>query len=273
MTFGFLMIATNKYTKLWQQTVEDLMKHESSFAKRIHIHLFTDQVDEMNQWWRSKEFSAVLITHPIPNLIWPDATLLRYKLISEVSSEFSEDVLIYLDSDMRINAPFLSTLTPMEWRNRIALVSHPGYFRRNGLGRVVDYLKFPIQIPTDFRNFIKFQPHPGAWETRKNSKAYVPLLERKTYVHGAIWMGQRHELLKMVGVLAENTDSDLNSGLIAKWHDESHLNWYASSKDVTILDPTYSGYAEYPWLNRFQSKIGTVNKAEIGFSTLGKNDH
>lgn len=267
------MIATNKYTKLWQQTVEDLMKHESYSAKRIHVHLFTDQADEMIQWWRSKEFSAVLIAHPVPNLIWPDATLLRYKLISEVSSEFTEDVLIYLDSDMRINAPFLSTLEPTDWRNGIALVSHPGFFRRNGIERIIDYIKFPSLIPTDLRNFIKFQPHPGAWENRKHSKSYVPIFHRKNYVHGAIWMGKRGELLNMVRLLAENTATDLNSGLIAKWHDESHLNWFASNNDVTILDATYSGYSEYPWLNRYQSKIGTVNKEEIGFSTLGKNDH
>ncbi len=273
MTFGILMIATNKYTKLWQQTVEDLMKHELSFAQQIHIHLFTDQAEEMIRWWRAKGFVAVLITHPIPNLIWPDATLLRYKLISEVSSEFTEDVLVYLDSDMQINSPFLSTLKPMDWRNGIALVSHPGFFRRNGMERVIDYFKFPSLIPTDFRNFAIFQPHPGAWETRKISKSYVPLFKRKTYVHGAIWMGRRDELLKMVRVLTENTATDLNSGLIAKWHDESHLNWYASNNEVTLLDPTYSGYSEYPWLNRYQSKIETVNKAKIGFFTLGKNDH
>jgi hypothetical protein len=35
--------------------------------------------------------------------------------------------------------------------------------------------------------------------------------------------------------LAEHVEEDRQRGITARWHDESHLNWYAAMNEVTLL--------------------------------------
>ena len=52
--------------------------------------------------------------------------------------------------------------------------------------------------------------------------------------------GSKDEYLKMSKELSSNIDKDFNNGIIAVWHDESHINrYFASNPPTAILDPGY----------------------------------
>ena len=49
-------------------------------------------------------------------------------------------------------------------------------------------------------------------------------------------MGLREPLGVMIDELANRTRRDLQRGVVAIWHDESHLNWFASYHAHELLD-------------------------------------
>jgi len=73
-------------------------------------------------------------------------------------------------------------------------------------------------------------PHnkiPGAFETNPLSLACVdvsidnyPLV----YYQGCLWGGSVLQVMNMISILRNNIDEDLKNGIVARWHDESHLN-------------------------------------------------
>lgn len=65
------------------------------------------------------------------------------------------------------------------------------------------------------------------YERRKNSTAYIPPFDGPYhYVGGFLNGGTTAVFVKMVEELAGNTRTDLENGIIAVVHDESHLNAY-----------------------------------------------
>lgn len=52
--------------------------------------------------------------------------------------------------------------------------------------------------------------------------------------------GRSEAFLKMSRICAENTRIDEKNGVMALWHDESHLNKYILDKNPLILLPNYS---------------------------------
>jgi hypothetical protein len=77
----------------------------------------------------------------------------------------------------------------------------------------------------------------GDWEGRVTSSAFVEKKRRMTYVHGAVWGGRKEEFISACEVLAAQTRLDSNQGLVAKWHDESHLNRLFANSTNPILAP------------------------------------
>ena len=65
----------------------------------------------------------------------------------------------------------------------------------------------------------------------------------------------------MCEVLNNNINEDLKKGIIAVWHDESHLNSYLVDKKVKLLNPSY-GYPE-DWDLPFNPKIMILDKRKF----------
>jgi hypothetical protein len=252
------MIATNNYLNLWKMSVNSLEKKFNFSDITISIYLFTDQAEEATSWIENHLSKIKVKVIEIPNLRWPEATLVRYRLIVESQDLFTEPILMYLDSDMEVLNDFGTHLLQEFDGNRMCLVIHPGY--AHGAGRWNTWLTSPRTLLRDLKILFIGQMQPGAWERRKASKAFVPRRRRKTYVHGAIWFGSRNKFIQMCNILSERIDLDAANSVIAVWHDESHLNWFAANYDVKYLDSRFSWHRGYPNLRDVFPFITTFDK-------------
>ena len=258
---GILMIATNGYLERWFDTAKGLEEHAFSKAQRISIHLFTNRVDEAQMWGELNLRRVDLIVHKIKGWGWPEATLFRYQFFVDASESILEKLLMYCDSDMLIKEDFENLLAPETWKGGIAFVQHPGFFRNKGVKGLIDYFINPRLLGPLLQAKITRSPGLGSWENSRSSTAYLEHKERKNYVHGAVWFGKRDPVMKMCKLLAENIRKDLSSGYIAKWHDESHLNFYLGKYGGSILSNKLSGVSNFRHLKKFNSRIITVEKS------------
>jgi histo-blood group ABO system transferase len=146
---------------------------------------------------------------------WPWMTLGRYKIFSNNSEILSKmDYLYYCDVDMR----FVSEVGDEVLSERVA-TQHPGYYGRRGTP-----------------------------ETRIESLACVRENEEMQYFAGGFNGGKSEEYLKMARHISNNIDIDYSRGIIAIWHDESHMNrYFIDNQPTKILDPSYC--CNEGWIN------------------------
>ncbi len=257
---GIIMVATNDYLARWLDAATSLEQSAFLSCKDVRIHLFTNRVQEAQNWASSHLRRINLVVHEVGAWGWPEATLYRYRFIHDSSDAFFEEILMYLDSDMQVLEDFTSEVFTSDWDEGLALVQHPGYYRNSGVRGFYDYLTNPKMLLKDKLYLLKGNSGLGAWEENIESSSYVEPNKRKTYVHGAVWLGQREQFLKMCKVLATNVDKDLEFGYIAKWHDESHLNWYYANRPCTLLDVRFSWFKGFKNLRDIEPLICTVEK-------------
>lgn len=152
------------------------------------------------------EYSDHFVTVPYPDLGWPNATLMRYHGILEKEMLFvSYDNILYCDIDMLL----VSDISQDIFKKGITAVVHPGY--------------------------------PDAFDRNPASTAYVPNILHPTYYQGCLVGGSRDEFLIMCSNLAAQISIDRAFGVMAIWHDESHLNRYLIDHPPVIsLPPTYA---------------------------------
>lgn len=138
---------------------------------------------------------------------WPWMTLGRYEIFDSNSESFSDmDYLFYCDVDMRFESHVGTEIIS----DRVA-TQHPGYWSTRG-------------VP----------------ETRPESTAYVSEEEEMEYFAGGFNGGSREEFIKMSKIISKNILDDLSKGIIAIWHDESHLNrYFIDNKPTLILNNSY----------------------------------
>lgn len=145
---------------------------------------------------------------PCPSLGFPNATLKRYHLFTEQQQILSQyENLFYSDVDMRFVAPVAEEEI---FSDGITATQHPGYV---GLG--------------------------GTPETRPISTACVnaPL---RHYFCGGFNGGAAEVFLLMSRNIRAAVDADERNGVVAVWHDESHLNRYLCTfPPAKVLSPSF----------------------------------
>lgn len=73
-------------------------------------------------------------------------------------------------------------------------------------------------------------------------------------------MGKNSDVLRMVTRLARNVRIDTSNNLIAKWHDESHINRWFVENGATALDPSWAYSDIYPYLKKLNPRIEVITK-------------
>jgi hypothetical protein len=229
-----MVIATGRYLSFAHDLLGDLRARVAP-ERSLVVNLFTDgSADDVRELEATHPPALNVI--PVPALRWPEASLHRYELFHNAAGRIDGDALVYLDADMRVAEDFSHLVRPDDWPGRMAAVRHPGYYR-------------PRQV----------RPR-GTWETRHASTAYVPLWRRRRYVCGGVWMGAREEFLRVSAELAGRVQADAANGVTARWHDESHWNWWVANHRVHVFDPSLCFVPDYPWLSGLRPVIVAVDK-------------
>jgi hypothetical protein len=255
-TLGVITVATNKYVDYWEDLARSFASNPSPDLE-VTLHVFTEQREVVDRIASTIPISV--ISHEVPGFQWPQASLYRFKLIQEFREKLTEEFLMHLDADMLVRAPIGSKQISGPLRNGICLVRHPGYFRPSGLAKMLFYLRNPLATLPDLATMLRVGSL-GAWESNTQSLAFVSREDREQYFCGATWWGLRADIVGLSESLSNRISRDEDRGVTAVWHDESHLNWWASKNEHGQADSRYCFSVGYPQLRGIPNIIEAKHK-------------
>ena len=230
---GILYICTGKYNIFWKSFYESCERYllpYDDYKKEYFVFTDADSINYENESNVHRIYQKALD--------WPYITLMRFKIFN-TSKKFYKDVhyLYFFNANMlcvdEINEDFLP-----DKNKKFAFLQHPGFYNKT----VEEF----------------------TYERTPQSLAYVKEGEGKHYFQGALNGGEKEAYLSMCEELEQKIDEDLKNGIVALWHDESHLNRYAIDHErlITALPPSY-GYPE-GWQLPFEKKIIIRDKNKFG---------
>lgn len=260
--FTFISIATGKYTDYLLASIESY--RNLRIETPIQWVILSDNVSKLRSELIDDESLRFTVVE-IEALGWPDATLLRYQLISSIELLIDGEVIVYFDADMRfVNIP---TFLEFNWKSSAPLyfTAHPGYYVEG----FHSFVSLAYRAPKTFLKFFKVwlvEGGLGTWEKRKSSSAFVKRRQRTRYFCGGVWFGDRLNILNMCKQLSERTQMDSSKGIVARFHDESHLNWYATTvKDFIVLPPENCFAEGYANLRNISARVVAIEKENSHF--------
>ena len=177
-----------------------------SFSKEFFI--FTDFVE--NPLYKNFNVKPFYINHES----WPMITLKRYHCMNLILDQIKDnDLCIFADIDLEVVKPIESLNI-----NNFFGVEHPGNTLVNN--------KDSLEDNTQSLAFVDKYNLPSNYK----------------YIQGCLWGGVGKDFINMIITLKENTEKDFISGIVAKWHDESHLNRFCVSNinNFNILSSSYA---------------------------------
>jgi histo-blood group ABO system transferase len=222
MKICILTIATNKYIQFVERLLDNI---EENFLNghEIECLLFTDH---------EVETSDNIKVSQIEHNPWPEPALKKYNYInSEAEYLKNFDYLYLFDAD-------------------VGIVDKIGE----------EVLQDMVGVLHPYKFFEPKEIYP--YEKRKQSTAYVADEDHDKYYAAAFVGGKATNFLKMAKDISNKVNEDERNGIIAKWHDESHLNKYFNENPPTDLSPSYMfpeeliGHPQFP----FEPKIVALKK-------------
>jgi hypothetical protein len=227
---GLATIATGRYIELLAPLLESARKHFFRGAS-VKMFVFTD----------APQVADDVLRLPIDHEPWPLVALHTYHYFTRYAPRFAGlDYLYFIDVDMRFVAPCAAEILPDS--SGLVGVEHPGYWRghRGFASRAFDAV-------TAGRWSARPLPHAALpFERDPRSSACVSDPRHRYYYAGAFAGGRVDAFLEMAQALRDAVDADHRNGVIAVWHDESHLNRYYHAHPPKRLTPAYcypeSGY-------------------------------
>jgi hypothetical protein len=226
VTFGIVSFG-HSYHVYAKELIESILKNIST---TVHFVVFCESIDVFRKLELDPRINLDIVK--VPTLKWPEATIDRYRLISQHQHLFQTKYCFYIDSDAIMVAEF-DVHQLFEKASGLAFVEHPGFYKRN----IVFIL---------YKRFVN-----PAWETSFRSRARVSPWKRREYVCGGFWGGMRTEFLKMCSDLQVRTEDDLRAQRYPRSYDESYLNWYFSeTKSAILLTPKYGYVEKFPWVSK-----------------------
>lgn len=204
---GILFICTGEYWKFWDNFYRSC---EENFLidEEKHYFIFTDSEELLKI--KDKRL------HPIfqEKMDWPFPTLYRYKIFMKNKDYFNDmDYLIFCNANLFFSEKV--SRNELFADKNLFVTLHPGFFNK--------------------------KPKKFTYETNIKSLAYTEKKEDSIYVCGGFNGGTKDEFLNIAEILDYNIDKDFSEGIVAIWHDESHINNYVQNhkKKFNILSPSF----------------------------------
>jgi len=223
MKICVITIATGRYIQFVEKLLNSI---EENFLEGHDINclIFTDNDIE--------EVSDNIKISKIEHKTWPEPALKKYNYINSEKEYIQNFDYVYLfDADVyfvdKVNNEVLEDLVG---------VLHPYKI-------LEDKSVYP-------------------YESRKESTAFVSDENRNKYYAAAFTGGKTKNFLEMSKTISDKVSIDEKNGIVAVWHDESHLNKYFNENPPVDLSPSYMfpeeliNHPNYPW----QPKLIAVNK-------------
>lgn len=231
-----IFIGTNKYLNFlptWYESCEEYLVP----GHKKQYFIFTDGELE--------DLPDNITSYYQEHLPWPYITLYRFSTILKASEDIRNyDYLLFLDADMRI----VDTVNPED------LFTDKPYFG--------------VHHPCHFLGMSPHTEYPGAFETNINSCAAISENDDlSVYWQGCLWGGKVPQVIDMMKELDRRTQDDETRDIIAKWHDESHLNkYFVDNKPlVHTLSPSYAYPEVFSSSCNFEPKIIHLAKDNLTY--------
>lgn len=242
-TVRFVTVATGIYRTYWKSLVESFSQVKKSVPRhfKVSFAVLTDDADEILSFASQRPDLDITVLD-FMETSWPEATILRYEGYSRHKSLILQDIdyVIHIDADMILKSwPDAKLWEELEQKD-LLLVRHPGYFRSERAFIRTIAKVFGATVPSDAVRMQSFGAI-GDWETNVNSSAFTPLNQRKYYFCGGVWFAKASMFDDFVETISNQVRLDSQNGVVAKWHDESHLNSWAAQNinHYGTLDPSY----------------------------------
>ncbi|MGX5818851.1 family 6 glucosyltransferase [Chitinophaga lutea] len=210
MKIAIVYVCTGKYSIFWKDFYTSSEQYFVPGAEKGYF-VFTDDTalpfqDRPN-----------VFVYPQERMGWPFDTLKRWHMFLRAEDALRNyDYIFFFNANAVFIKPIQAAdILPGAGEDGLVVVTHPGYYN----------------VPVHKKPFEKYY---------LRSKAYVPRNERGDYFQGCLSGGTSAEYLKMIHTLQENTDADLEKGIIAEWWDESHLNKYMVGRRPKKLAPAFA---------------------------------
>lgn len=214
MKIAILYIATGKYIIFWKDFFTSCDEFLLPGTEKEYF-VFTDAAEY--EFCRNKNVHTIF--HQKQG--WPYDTLLRFQTFLKAKEQLQlYDYIFFLNANMQI----VQTITKEEFLpdsisdDGLVATLHPGFFNKK-------------------RKRFTYE------DQQKESLAFVNKNEGKHYLMGGLNGGTSKAYLALIEQLHKNIQIDLEKNIIARWHDESHLNKYMIGKNPKILSPAY-GYPQ-----------------------------
>lgn len=210
---GILYICTGKYELFWKDFYESAERYCLSDQNEIHYFVFTDSPKIASE---ASSRVHKFYQEPLP---WPLTTLHRFRIFQTARAQLEKmDALYFFNANMIFVDQVGSEILPEEDRPLV-------------------FLRHPLMDSKEKDQF--------TYDRNPECLAYIPYGQGNHYFMGALNGGTRQAYLSMIDQLQDRIAADEKRGIIALWHDESHLNWYAFNypEKIKPLDPSF-GYPE-----------------------------
>tara|TARA_B110000211_G_scaffold74316_1_gene86611 strand:+ start:9762 stop:10535 length:774 start_codon:yes stop_codon:yes gene_type:complete len=238
---AILYLAIGDYTDFWTDFYSSCEKNFLPDCEKNYF-VFTDRPSTIS--------GTNVHVSSVDDLGWPLNTMFRFKyFLRHRDTLRSHDAVFFFNA----NALFCETISMKDVLPpgyTLTGVVHPGYQK---------YRK--IFLPYERKH--------------RNSTAYVGRFEGDCYFQGCLNGGFSNEYMDLVECCNRNINQDLRANIIARAHDESHLNRYLIEKKVNMLPSCYSlpeGWigdpiismrdkAKYPWYSGVKNASAGSGKA------------
>lgn len=206
MKIAILYICTGKYNQFFKGFYESAERYFLPNQAEKEYFVFTDDLDLIradNVHLNYKKCEG-----------FPKDSLFRFDLFLSVKEELEKfDFCFFFNANMLFVDKVGEEILPE--KNGLMAVTHPGYYNRPAF-------LYPF-------------------ERRLKSTAYIPpFKDEYRYYMGSLNGGKTVDYLKLVKSCSDNIHKDLDNGIIAIFHDESHLNKYMFEHACSTVSPAYA---------------------------------
>ncbi len=214
MKIAILYICTGKYNQFFKDFYESCEKYFLKGQADKQYFVWTDNMS------LTEAPNVHLTYHTCQG--FPADSLFRFDMFLEQEKEIATyDYIFFFNANMLFVAPVNWEVIPTEKDGfLVAGISPTGYRYKN----------FPSLFP---------------YERNKKSLAYIPHKGGNyQYFMGSLNGGRAPEYLQLIKTLSTNIRKDYERGIVAKVHDESHLNCYLRTHKCLGLDTLTYLYPE-----------------------------